>query len=260
MDQSFGIKELYDIKIKATYPIEFNGRKILEGETIAFFDSIQIANFSEIVSTTKATGGFDNRSLIYWENVKEVNFNFAQGIFSKEQFALMANANLLQNENKKITISKRENLESDENGMITLSYIPINNIFIYNKETTQKLDFVIIDQNKLKINLPYTDVIIDYEFEYNNNSNTMQIGKILTSGYVSLEGKTRVKDDVTGHTHTGIIKIPKLILLSNISITLGRNAQPLVSMLKAVGIPIGDRSNKKIMEIIFLDDDIDSDI
>ena len=173
MDQSFGIKELYDIKIKATYPIEFNGRKILEGETIAFFDSIQIANFSEIVSTTKATGGFDNRSLIYWENVKEVNFNFAQGIFSKEQFALMANANLLQNENKKITISKRENLESDENGMITLSYIPINNIFIYNKETTQKLDFVIIDQNKLKINLPYTDVIIDYEFEYNNNSNTM---------------------------------------------------------------------------------------
>ena len=260
MDQSFGIKELYDIKIKATYPIEFNGRKILEGETIAFFDSIQIANFSEIVSTTKATGGFDNRSLIYWENVKEVNFNFAQGIFSKEQFALMANANLLQNENKKITISKRENLESDENGMITLSYIPINNIFIYNKETTQKLDFVIIDQNKLKINLPYTDVIIDYEFEYNNNSNTMQIGKILTSGYVSLEGKTRVKDDVTGHTHTGIIKIPKLKLLSNISITLGRNAQPLVSMLKAVGIPIGDRSNKKIMEIIFLDDDIDSDI
>lgn len=260
MDQSFGIKELYDIKIKATYPIEFNGRKILEGETIAFFDSIQIANFSEIVSTTKATGGFDNRSLIYWENVKEVNFNFAQGIFSKEQFALMANANLLQNENKKITISKRENLESDENGMITLSYIPINNIFIYNKETTQKLDFVIIDQNKLKINLPYTDVIIDYEFEYNNNSNTMQIGKILTSGYVSLEGKTRVKDDVTGHTHTGIIKIPKLKLLSNISITLGRNAQPLVSMLKAVGVPIGDRSNKKIMEIIFLDDDIDSDI
>lgn len=260
MDQAFGIKELYDIKIKATYPIEFNGRKILEGETIAFFDSIQIANFSEIVSTTKATGGFDNRSLIYWENVKEVNFNFAQGIFSKEQFALMANANLLQNEDKKITISKRENLESDENGIITLSYIPINNIFIYNKETTQKLDFVIVDQNKLKINLPYTDVIIDYEFEYNNNSNTMQIGKILTSGYVSLEGKTRVKDDVTGHTHTGIIKIPKLKLLSNISITLGRNAQPLVSMLKAVGVPIGDRSNKKIMEIIFLDDDIDSDI
>ena len=122
------------------------------------------------------------------------------------------------------------------------------------------LDFIIVDQNKLKINLPYTDVIIDYEFEYNNNSNTMQIGKILTSGYVSLEGKTRVKDDVTGHTHTGIIKIPKLKLLSNISITLGRNAQPLVSMLKAVGVPIGDRSNKKIMEIIFLDDDIDSDI
>lgn len=260
MDQLFGIKELYDIKIKATYPIEFNGRKILEGETIAFFDSIQISNFSEIVSTTKATGGFDNRSLIYWENVKEVNFNFAQGIFSKEQFALMANANLLQNEGKKIIISRRENLESDENGIITLSYIPINNIFIYNKETSQKIDFITVDQNKLKINLPYTDVIIDYEFEYNNNSNTMQIGKILTSGYVSLEGKTRVKDDITGHTHTGIIKIPKLKLLSNISITLGRNAQPLVSMLKAVGVPTGDRSNKKIMEIIFLDDDIDSDI
>jgi hypothetical protein len=36
----FGIKELYDVSLKATYPIEIGGRQIEEGETICFFDNI----------------------------------------------------------------------------------------------------------------------------------------------------------------------------------------------------------------------------
>jgi hypothetical protein len=41
----FGIKELYDVSLKTTFPIEMGGRIIEEKETIAVFDKIQLANF-----------------------------------------------------------------------------------------------------------------------------------------------------------------------------------------------------------------------
>jgi hypothetical protein len=36
----FGIKELYSVKLKTTYPIEIAGKWIEEGETVAYFDSV----------------------------------------------------------------------------------------------------------------------------------------------------------------------------------------------------------------------------
>jgi hypothetical protein len=42
---NFGIKELYDVALKTTYPIEMDGRVIEPGETIAVFDKISLANF-----------------------------------------------------------------------------------------------------------------------------------------------------------------------------------------------------------------------
>jgi len=39
-ENEFSLKELYNVSLKATYPIEIGGRRIEEGETICFFDSI----------------------------------------------------------------------------------------------------------------------------------------------------------------------------------------------------------------------------
>jgi hypothetical protein len=44
-NSEYSLKELYDVVIKATYPIEINGKTLLENETLAIFDKIQIANF-----------------------------------------------------------------------------------------------------------------------------------------------------------------------------------------------------------------------
>ena len=41
----FGFKELYDVSLKTTYPIEVGERKLESGETIAVFDKLQLANF-----------------------------------------------------------------------------------------------------------------------------------------------------------------------------------------------------------------------
>jgi hypothetical protein len=114
--------------------------------------------------------------------------------------------------------------------------------------------------NRITLDEPYKSIIVDYSYEYDGGYKDLIVGRTFTNGYLSLEGKTRVKDDITGHTKTGIIKIPKLKLMSDLSIRLGKDASPTVGRLNAVAVPDGQRGNKKVMEIIFLNDDIDSDM
>jgi hypothetical protein len=66
---------------------------------------------------------------------------------------------------------------------------------------------------------------VDYWYDYKNNFSTFCVGKSLTNGYLSLVGKMRVKDD-TGKVKTGIIKIPKLRLMSDLSMRVGSDAIP----------------------------------
>ena len=83
MNTEFGLKELYDLTLKTTYPIEMEGRIFEAGEVIARFDKIQIANFREITSRIKATGGQGNGTHVVWEDPKEIQLGFTQGVFSK---------------------------------------------------------------------------------------------------------------------------------------------------------------------------------
>ena len=72
MNSEFGLKELYEVSLKATYPIEVNNRTIEIGESIAVFDRIQLANFAETKKFISANGGFDNRPLVWWEETKDI--------------------------------------------------------------------------------------------------------------------------------------------------------------------------------------------
>ena len=57
----------------------------------------------------------------------------------------------------------------------------------------------------------------------------------------------------------GIIEIPKLKLMSELSIRLGAQANPVVGSFAAVGVPTGTRGNSYVSEFYFLNNDIDSD-
>ena len=87
--EQFSMKELYDVSLKSTYPMRIGNRTIEIGEKIAVFDKIQLANFNEIKRYQSANGGFDNRGLVYWEDTKEIRFDFRQGIFSKSSRLLI---------------------------------------------------------------------------------------------------------------------------------------------------------------------------
>ena len=260
MDKEFGMQELYSVLLKATYPIEIKGKQIAAGEVIAAFDKIQIANFSDIHKEVAAQGGYQNRKLLIWNRTEGVNLIFTQGIFSKVQLGLMNNSQLARIGDEQIVrIAQREVLETDNEGKITLTYEPIDSwIFVYNKETGEKLtELVMTGPKEIKTPLVYKDVIVDYEYGYDNGADVSFIGEEIFDGFMSLEGRSRIKDDVTGETHTAIIFIPKLKITSDFNLTLGQNAQPVVGKFSGVALPINERKNSKALEIYFLEDDID---
>ena len=253
-------KDFESVRLKATYNIEIGDRTIVPGETIAYFDQIQIAGLSEIRDYITAHGGFEDRTRVIWDRTKEVQLTFTKGVFSKEQMALWTNANLVQtHESDVIKTPMREVLESDENGIITCKYNPVHDIFVYRKETGEKLEFT-VEENRITINEPYVDVIVDYDFDYDGGGQLIKIGQRLLTGFVELEGITRVKDDTTGQIVTGILRIPRLRLMSDLSIRLGAQANPVAANFKAVGVPVGSRGTSHIVEFYYLEDDIQADL
>ena len=264
MDNEFGLQELYFVQLKSTYPIEIKGKQIAAGEVIAAFDKIQISNFQEIHKEVAAQGGYYNRKLVVWNRTEGVNLIFTQGIFSKTQLALMSNTRLIRvGQNQVVRIAQRDELETDSEGKITLTHVPIDSwIFVYNKETGEKLTGIgwpDHTQPILETPLVYKDVIVDYEYGYDNGADVSFIGEDIFEGYVTLEGRTRIKDDITGETHTAIIYIPKLKITSAFNLTLGQNAQPMVGKFNGTALPIGSEKNLRALEIYFLDEDIDRD-
>ena len=261
MNEELGsFKSLEDVRLKATYDIEIGNRVFNEGETVAVFDKIDIAGLEELRTYVAAHGGFDNRNLVYWDATKELRVNFSQGVFSNTQFALLNNSKLIIiDDGEPVLISTTDVVESNSEGLITTTYQVEDEIFVYDKSTGEKLQWEFED-NKIKINDSYKDVVVNYRYNYIGKGTTARIGQRLLSGYLSLEGKTRVKDDTSGLITTGIIRIPKLKLMSGLSIRLGSKANPVVANFSAVGVPVGSRNNSYVAEFIFLENDIDSDM
>ena len=261
MDENLSsFKTLEQVHIKATQNIEMNGKSFQEGETIAYFDKIQVAGLNELKNYIAARGGYDNRGLVYWETTKELRLTFSQGVFSNLQFGLLNNARMIQySEGEPLLITKLEELESDENGNIITTEEAIDQVFIYDKDTGEKLNWWKVGRD-LKIDDSYKSLIVKYRYNYTGGASVAKIGQQALRGFLELEGKTRVKDDTSGLITTGIIKIPKLKLMSGLSMRLGAQANPVVGTFEAVGVPVEMRHNSYVAEFYFLNNDIDSDM
>lgn len=264
MGNEFSFKELYDVIIKTTQNIDSGSIHLVKGETIAHFDKIMIANFKELKSYVTAHGGYGDADRVWWETSKGISLQLTQGIFSKSQFALMANASLFSlAPERPIYLPVIERAESDENGNVHSTHELNGPLFVYNAATGSRIDpsdYTIIDGSTINITVPYTDVVLDYRQKYNNGMTVARFCLPLTSGTYELTGRTRVKDDITGHTRTGIIMIPKLKLMSDLSMKLGENATPVAGTLNALAEPWDPSGSCIMMEMAFLNDDIDSDM
>lgn len=262
MDSRFSFKDLENVTLKATYNMKIGDREIVPGEIITYFDQLQIANLDEIVNTVTAHGGFDDRARVYWASTKGIKVVFVRGVFSKEQFALMTNARLIGPASQDpIMITEQEFLESDESGLVTLKHVPAKNLFVYDKEAGTKIDGYSVEDNEINIGVAYKEVIVSYVYEYDGEGAVeYRIGHGLLNGFLEFEGRTRIKDDVTGQVFTGIFRIPKLRLMSDLSIRLGQQASPVVGTFRAEGVPVGSRGDSCVGEFFILGEDIESDL
>lgn len=263
MKDYFGIKEIYDVSLRCTFPTEINGRKYQINEPLIKFDRIQLAPLSEGKTRTYASGGYGNKRLIDWEDTKEVNFVISEGVISKIGLALLSNSNLTKVETgDKIEISFSEKLETDENGKLLTKYPPISGdtFFAYDFNTGEKISDYIINGNEIDFKDSFREIALDYTFFYENKAEVLSVGKRLINGYLKLDGKMRLKDDFDGHTKTGIIEIPRIKLMSDLSMRLGSEASPYVYRFQIVGLPVGERGNQYVCKIIMLDNEIDSDL
>lgn len=261
MKNQFSFKDFEKVHLKATYNMKIGNRNIEAGETITVFDKIQIASMREDTNIVTAHGGFDDRAHVFWITTTDEQLVFSQGVFSDVQFALLLNSRMIELDNKPICITEDEQLESDENGVITLSNTPVGQCWIYNKNTGEKITNFTINDNVINISEAYLDVVVTYNYNYNGGAKNYLIGQRLYDGFVELEGRTRVKDDTTGQVVTGIFKIPKLKLMSNLSITVGKSAaSPVVGQFTALAMPVGSRGNTHVSEFYILNDDIESDL
>ena len=253
-------KSLENVYLKTTQNIEANGISFKEGETIARFDKIQISGLTELKDYVAARGGFDNRGHVFWETTKELRLNFSQGVFSKMQFGLLNNAKVINRaENDPLLITITEELETNSDGQFTTAYEPVDQFFVYDAETGEHIR-VYKYSGYYQTDYVYKNLIVTYRYNYLQGATILKIGQPFLKGFLELEGKTRVKDDTSGLITTGIIKIPKLKLMSGLSIRLGAQANPVVGNFQAVGVPVESRYNSYVAEIDFLNNDIDSDM
>lgn len=262
-EEIFGTKELYDVCLKTTYPMEIGGIQFSQNETIIEFEKIQMMSTQTLTRTFSAKGGYIGETLVNWQNVSEIEFQFSQGVCSFEQLAILSNARLVNKADNSILIDNKE-IVQNENNLLTLSQVPTSeSVFIYNKDTGEKILDFSINENIITLDNKYSniiDILVRYQYYYKNKSQVLQVGKQLTSGFLSLTGRMSLKDDNSGRVVTGIITIPKLKLMSDLSIRLGQNLSPMMTNFYGVGYPVGDRENKTVCEIIKLNDNIDSDI
>lgn len=258
--ENFSFKELYDVRLKLTSPLEINGISMKTGETIAKFDYISVAGLQQNKSQVAAHGGFDDRAHVFWETTKSMSMNFSQGIFSETHLQLLYNANLITSTVEvPILLTTTEEKETDENGLITLDHQPGGQIFVYNAITGLKETIYLKEDKNLTLTKAFTDMVVEYEYAYEDIGEILKIGQPLLNGFLSLEGRTKIKEDVTGVVKTGVIKIPKLKIVSSLNIRLGKEVGPTVATFIAEGIPTGGRGNTYVMDFYLLNDDIDSD-
>jgi hypothetical protein len=73
----------------------------------------------------------------------------------------------------------------------------------------------------------------------------------------TLEATFLMKDENEGLYHTGLLRMPKVRVVSNINLRMGERADPAVSTFNIIAIPEsqGDRE-ATVCEVLYLDDDI----
>lgn len=298
MDNFGGMKELYDVTIRLNNPLEFNGKKFNINEALLVFDRVEISTITEQKTNVQARGGYHNNALINWEVDKEMQFAISNGVLSPVSWALLSNSKIEMPKSKSVSYNEQlKTIEENDYCFVDLKYrpnhckclmgaqenpcnepLPMGRkpwlklkplppsrekfIFVYDKETGQRIEDFEIFQNRLFFKRLYREVLVDYTFEYEDKIKVIRVGDRLFNGFLSLTGKMSFKDEKSGEVTTAILEIPKIKLSSSLVLRLGKNYdESTVSDFFFTGYPEENvrREKQSVCKITFLDRELTGD-
>ena len=294
-DQYFGIKQLYEVVLKARTPMHFGSRYVEIDEPILYFENINISLLSEKNTPIMARGGWANLPQVVWEDRSEVTFSLSEGVLSSVGMGILLSADVLEKKGQdELLVRRREGpMQLDQDHCMILKNWPVDTIkkkafiYKYSRDTIQKKmygkrihgkidpwdseqelpciqvydDKTLSEESLADINAEY---IIEYYYEYPKNRDALiyRIQKERFNGLFSLEGKFYSKDENEGINYTNLIYMPKVRVVSDINLRLGERADPTMSVFNIIGMPENLGSNKEglILQMTRLDSDIDAEI
>lgn len=288
VDEYFGVKELYEVMLKAKVPMQFGSRHLEEGEPVLYFEKVNMAMLTEQSSPIMARGGWANLPHVIWEDRSEVQFSLTEGVMSKISMGILFSANVTDKPyGESILVPRREgpyDLDSDHQLFLENWPVGVDRkktfIYEYTRDVAQKKVYgkrihgkmdpfdptlerpcvqVYEDKELTKLADSTKQYIVDYYYEYENEALIYNIQKERFNGLFTLEGKFYTKDENDGINYTNLIYMPKVRVMSDISLRLGERADPTVAVFNIIGMPENTISNKKglILEVTSLSNDID---
>ena len=292
LDQYYGIKELYQVVLKAKVPMQFGSRYIEAEQPVLYFQNVNISLLSQRNAPIMARGGWANLPHVVWEDRSEVTFSLSEGVLSSVGMGILFGANVAENTGQnELLVRRREGpFELDNEGRIWLKNWPVDSnkkktfIYKYARDSIQQkvygkrirgqynqlygdeeIPCIQIYQDKAltqqaDINAQY---VIEYYYEYPEEEALIyRIQKERFNGLFTLEGKFYSKDENEGINYTNLIYMPKVRVVSDVNLRLGEKADPTMSVFNIIGMPENMGTNKEglILQITRLSSDIDSDI
>ena len=288
VDEYFGVKELYEVMLKAKVPMQFGSRYLEEGEPVLYFEKVNMAMLTEQSAPIMARGGWANLPHVIWEDRSEVQFSLTEGVMSKISMGILFSANVTDKPyGESILVPRREgpyDLDSDHQLFLDNWPVGVDKkktfIYEYTRDVAQKKVYgkrihgkmdpfdptlerpcvqVYEDKELTKLADSTKQYIVDYYYEYENEALIYNIQKERFNGLFTLEGKFYTKDENDGINYTNLIYMPKVRVMSDISLRLGERADPTVAVFNIIGMPENTISNKKglILEVTSLSNDID---
>ena len=290
IDQYFGVKELYEVVLRAKTPMQFGARKLEADEPVLYFENISISTLTQQASPIMARGGWANLPRVIWEDRSEVQFTLSEGVMSSISMGILLSSKMVDKGDSELLVSRREGpFELNSDNRLFLRDWPVGHekkktfIYEYERDVAQKKVYgkrihgipdpfepqkerpcIEVYEDKELTTLADTNkqYIVDYYYEYQKEALIYTIQKERFNGLFTLEGKFYSKDENDGLNYTNLIYMPKVRVVSDISLRLGERADPTVSVFNIIGIPenMGNEKKSLILEITRLSEDIDGDI
>lgn len=299
MEEMVGMKEMYDVSIRTTAPLDLGKKKYDKNESLISFSQVKMAQFSESKRTTQAKGGYHNNVLINWEIDKEGQFAITEGVLSPQSWALLSNSQLSEPKVRSVQMYETVNAICDNDYcFVDLKYrpnavegiigaqpnpcfepLPMGRrpelmlkplppsgtkwIFCYDVRTGERIRDFEIYQNRIFFKSDRREVMVDYTFDYEDRLVVLEVGKRLVNGFLKLTGKMSVKGEKSGEVTTAILELPKIKLSSSLAMRLGSSYDnSTVRDFYLTAYPetaTGRMEDQSIANIIFLDKELTGD-